>query len=169
MEAVIDGDLNTFQDIPDTSLKQITDKNKLPVTVAYEDEANTYADLDQKFRSGRIKIRNPANTFDFSLVAAAILANRIATLPPITSDGNVVMDNFSNIFTATQTIRVDSAIPVTIDRPNATVGASNAINYQMRNNATPTAETVTYGQQNTVLLDNVKGSEDFGVSNFSNE
>ena len=77
VEAVIDGDLNTLQDIPDTSLKKITDKAKLPDSTAFENE--------------------------------------------------------TNIFTAVQTVQVNTTFPITSYRQNPVAGSSNAIAFDHLN------------------------------------
>jgi hypothetical protein len=55
-------------------------------------QSNTYGDFDQIFRSTRVKIRNPANTFSYSLVGSAITAARNVTLPLLTGDDQITTD-----------------------------------------------------------------------------
>jgi hypothetical protein len=70
-------------------------------------QQNTYGDFDQIFRSGRLDVRNPANTFSYSIVGAAIAAARNVTLPLLTAD-----DTFQTLAAAqtptNKTINVDS-------------------------------------------------------------
>jgi hypothetical protein len=67
---------------------------------------NTYGDFDSIFRSSRVKIRNPANTFSYSMVGSAIAAARNVTLPLLTADDTLVTAAFSQTLT-TKTINAD--------------------------------------------------------------
>jgi hypothetical protein len=60
---------------------------------------NTYGDFDSIFRSTRIKLRNPANTFSYSLVGSAIAAARNITLPLLTADDTAVTQAFAQPLT----------------------------------------------------------------------
>jgi mannose/fructose/N-acetylgalactosamine-specific phosphotransferase system component IIB len=51
------------------------------------------------FQSSNLKIRNPANTFEYSIVGSAIAANRNLTLPLITSNDTVAVLGLSQTFT----------------------------------------------------------------------
>lgn len=62
-------------------------------------QANTYGDYDQTFRSGRLDVRNPANTFSYSITGAAIAAARALTLPLLTADDTVVCEAFTQTIT----------------------------------------------------------------------
>lgn len=53
--------------------------------------SNTYGDFDQIFRSGRLDVRNPADTFSYSITGSGIGANRIATLPLLSADDTFMM------------------------------------------------------------------------------
>ena len=71
----------------------------LPSTIVYTSTANTFADFDQSFRSNRLLIRNPANTFGYSFTSAAIAANRIITLPLLTAGDTMAVLAFAQTFT----------------------------------------------------------------------
>jgi hypothetical protein len=58
-------------------------------------QSNTYGDVDSIFRSSRVKIRNPANTFSYSLVGAAIAAARNITLPLLAGNDTMVTEAFA--------------------------------------------------------------------------
>lgn len=62
-----------------------------PVNAVLTDKINTYGDFAQLFRSGKVEIRNPANTFSYFLVAAAIAANRNVNLPLLTADDTIAV------------------------------------------------------------------------------
>lgn len=61
--------------------------------------SNTYGDFDQIIRSGRLKVTNPANTFNYAFVGAAIAAARNITLPLLTADDTMVTAAFIQTLT----------------------------------------------------------------------
>lgn len=70
--------------------------------------SNTYGDFDQIFRSGRLDVRNPADTFSYSIAGGAITgANRIVTLPLLTADDTFVTQAFAQTLT-NKIIEVDT-------------------------------------------------------------
>lgn len=62
-------------------------------------QANTYGDYDQTFRSGRLDVRNPANTQSYSIVGSAIAAARNVTLPLLTANDVVVCEAMQQTLT----------------------------------------------------------------------
>jgi len=62
-------------------------------------QSNTHGDLDNIFRSSRLILRNPANTFSYLLAGSAIVANRTVTLPLLTGNDTVAMEAFAATFT----------------------------------------------------------------------
>ena len=82
-----------------------------------------------RYRSGKLAIRNPANSFSYNVVGSAIAADRNLTLPLLTADDTLVTLNLGQTITnkiisgATNTITdiPDSALPagmVYTDMPN---------------------------------------------------
>lgn len=61
--------------------------------------SNTYGDFDQIFRSGRLDVMNPANTFSYSITGSAIAANRALTLPLLAADDTVTTLAFTQTLT----------------------------------------------------------------------
>jgi len=55
---------------------------------------NTHGDFDNIFRSGRLKVRNPANTFSYALTGSAITADRAVTFPLLTAADTLVTAAF---------------------------------------------------------------------------
>ena len=55
------------------------------------------------FQSGNLKIRNPANTFEYSIVGSALSTNHNLTLPLITSNTGIAVTGLNQTFTGTQT------------------------------------------------------------------
>src|SRR5215831_19332685 len=86
-----------------------------------------------KFRSGVAQIANPANTFNYNLVGAAIAAARNLTLPLIAADDSLLARNSvdalknkdltdaSNIFAGTAII-ADGAVTTSKIADNAVTG-----------------------------------------------
>lgn len=62
-------------------------------------QANTYGDFDQLFRSGRLDLRNPANTFSYNLTGSAIAADRVVTFPLLTGNDTLVTEAFAQTLT----------------------------------------------------------------------
>lgn len=60
---------------------------------------NTYGDFDQIFRSTRLKLTNPANTFNYAFAGSAITASRTITLPLLTTNDNLVCEAFAQTLT----------------------------------------------------------------------
>lgn len=61
--------------------------------------SNTYGDFDQTFRSTRLRLTNPANTFNYSFVGDAIVANRSVTMPLLTANDTLVTVAFAQTLT----------------------------------------------------------------------
>jgi len=78
-----------------TSKITTTTKALLNSAIAYQDQTNTFADFDQTFRSSRIRIRNPLNSFSYIIAGGAITADRTLTLPAIGSNDIVVTEAFA--------------------------------------------------------------------------
>jgi hypothetical protein len=70
-------------------------------------QTNIFGDFDQVFRSGRLDITNPANTFNYSFVGGPIVAARIITLPFLSADDTMVTAAFSQVL-SNKTVDVDS-------------------------------------------------------------
>lgn len=62
-------------------------------------QANTFGDFDNKFRSGKLKLTNPANTFDYVFTGAAITANRTVTMPLLTGNDVLATEAFAQTLT----------------------------------------------------------------------
>lgn len=67
--------------------------------VARTDVANTFADANNTFRSSRLLLTNPANSFNYIFVGAAIAADRNITLPLLTGNDTLVTANFAQTLT----------------------------------------------------------------------
>lgn len=74
-------------------------------------QSNTYGDYDQIFRSGRLDVRNPADTYSYSITGGAITAARALTLPLITADDTLVSQslNYNVAFSLSQSANYTTA------------------------------------------------------------
>jgi hypothetical protein len=62
-------------------------------------DINVYGDFDNMFRSGRLKVRNPANTFSYSFTGAAVIGDRVLNLPLLTGADTLVTQAFGQTLT----------------------------------------------------------------------
>ena len=85
-------------------LNFVVTRSEIPSAIVYDDEANTYGPFAQTFLNNTVKIRNPANTFGYTILAAAIAANYNLSLPLITSDDTLAVLTNSQVFLSSQKI-----------------------------------------------------------------
>lgn len=69
------------------------------------DTVTINANVTWTFNNGAFKLRNPADTFSYTVVPAAITANRNINIPLLTADDTIAVLGLSNIFTQDQIIR----------------------------------------------------------------
>lgn len=159
--AIIDASLNTLSNISQTSLLQITDKAKLPNPTVYTDQNNTFGSgYSQTFQSGYLKLYNPAATFTYNLVAAAISANRNITIPLLTADDTLTFAGITNVFTTWQKIQYGSADSLVLYRPTNTAANTTGIAFNLQ---TSTNAESTYAKIYGIINTNTNGSEDGGI------
>ena len=98
------------------------------------------ADIDSSttVRSGKFKIRNPGNTFSYSIIAAAIAANRNITLPLLAGNDTLVTEAF------TQTLSNKTLTSSTLTSPVLT---------------TPTINGATIGDATNIVLNTTTGTK----------
>jgi len=106
---LVDANLGTFA----TSKISINNKSQLNANIVYNDQTNTFGAFDQIFKSGNIKVRNPADTFSFILTGTAITADRILNLPLITGTDTLMALGLDQAISqpkryATSTLRVQN-------------------------------------------------------------
>jgi hypothetical protein len=63
----------------------------LGASVVKNNQANVYGDFQQEFRSSRLIIKNPANTFGYFLVGGAITVSRNVSFPVLGADDTFAM------------------------------------------------------------------------------
>lgn len=61
--------------------------------------SNTYGDFDQVFRSGRLDIRNPTNSFSYNVVGSAIINDRNIILPLLAGNDTIVCEAHTQTLT----------------------------------------------------------------------
>lgn len=105
---------NTISGIGDASIAShtttkitTTAKGQLNTAIVYNDQANTFGDVDQTLRSSRLKVRNPANTFGYTIAASAIAADRLITLPLLANNDTAVTEAFAQTLT-NKTVNIDA-------------------------------------------------------------
>ena len=89
-----DGSINISDDTGNTKVDFT-----LPAGIVRTGQANTFGDFSQSFRSSRLLITNPANTFSYTLVGSAIVASRNITLPLLTGADTMVTEAMAQSLT----------------------------------------------------------------------
>ena len=82
-----------------TSKITTTSKSLLNSSIVYTDQANALGDFDFTFKDNRLLINNPADTFAYTVVGAAIAAARTLTLPLLTGNDVMVTEAFTQTLT----------------------------------------------------------------------
>jgi hypothetical protein len=146
-------------------------------------QANTHGDFDNTFRSGRLLVRNPANTFSYNFVGSAIVAARSITLPLLAANDTLITANATQAVTKKTLTQDNSTLemfnsagdrkfvfhvpdglasgsPVTIDWPGTT--ANDTI---LANNLAATPINKTINATNNTITDNSTITGDLFVSN----
>ncbi len=99
----IDSDLNTITNIVNADIKAaagiITTKLADSTNFVLTTRTNTFGDFDNIFKYNRLRINNPADTFAYTIIGAAIGANRNLTLPLLTANDTVVTEAFLQTLT----------------------------------------------------------------------
>ena len=102
----IDFSQNTGTNIGDSAITahtstkiSITAKGQLNSSIAYTDQANIFGNFSQFFRSATLKVLNPAQTFSYAFVGAAISATRLMNLPLLAADDEIAFLNHTQTFT----------------------------------------------------------------------
>jgi len=104
-------------------------KGLLNTAIVYNDQINTFGDFAQTFQDNQFFIRNPADTFSYRFIAAAItVANRDITLPLLTGNDTMVTEAFTQTLT-NKTIDGDDNTIVDINETqmNVSVGAATTV------------------------------------------
>ena len=110
------------------------------------------------FRSGKLELRNPADTFSYIFAGSAIGANRTITVPLLTGNANMVLDAITNTFTVPQVIQTSSnGTILELFGTYNTVGNEQALVYRARDSGN---NTTTYAQINSQIETNTDGAED---------
>ncbi len=123
----IDADSNTITNIENADIKaaagivttKLADSSNFVLTT----RTNSFGDFNQVFKDNRLLINNPADTFAYTIIGAAIGANRNLTLPLLTGNDTVVTEAHTQTLTnKTLTAPVISSISNTgtVTLPTAT-------------------------------------------------
>jgi hypothetical protein len=87
------------------STNTISSTASLPANLSKIDSAATYTAM-QTFKDDLLQIQNPAGTFNYIFSTAAVVANRIVSLPLLAADASFVFDTHANTFTGLNTYTV---------------------------------------------------------------
>ena len=90
-----------------------TAKGQLNSAIAYNDQTNTFGAFDQIFKSSRLLVRNPADTFSYLIAGSAIAASRTVTLPLLTAADTFAMEAHAQTFTNKTINSTDNTITAT--------------------------------------------------------
>ena len=71
----------------------------LPSTVVHIDQANIFGDFDQTFKDNRLRIENPAGTFEVQFQTSAEIADRILTIPLLGANRIMVVTGLTSQIT----------------------------------------------------------------------
>jgi hypothetical protein len=122
--AVTDAKTNTFT----TTKISTLNKALLNTAIVYNDQANTFGDFAQTFPDNQLFIQNPAATFEYQIIAAAIAADRTLTLPLLTGNDTAVTEAHTQTLT-NKTIDGDdnTIIDINETQMNVSSGASGTV------------------------------------------
>lgn len=141
---IVDANIGTHT----TTKITTSSKSLLNSAIVYNDQANTYGDFDQTIRSARLKVANPANTFNYVVTGSAIAADRTLTLPLLTGADQVTTDAFTTTLTNK-----------TVNATNNTItDTSQATGDILRNNGSKFVR-LARGSANQVLQTNSGGTD----------
>ena len=148
----ITGDLN----IDDINLDDATiqDLNVTGITtVGFITASNLYVAGVGTFLSSGLKIRNVANTFQYSITGGAITADRILTLPVVTSNTGIAVTGLAQTFSAAQTFSSTLTASSTLDLTGSTTGihsfGTNQTSGTLTFGGTSGTGTITLGRATT--------------------
>lgn len=89
---IVDADIGVH-----TSTKiTITTKAQLNSAIVYTDQANIFGDFDQTFKDNRLRIENPAGTFEVQFLTSAEIADRVLTIPLLGANRTMVVTGLAN-------------------------------------------------------------------------
>lgn len=108
----------------------ITTKGQLNSNIVYTDQANTFGDFDQIFRDNRLRINNPADTFAYTFIGAAIAADRSITLPLLIGNDTMVTQAFAQALTNKD---IDADLNTITNIENADIKSAAAIDWSKIN------------------------------------
>jgi hypothetical protein len=115
--SILNADINASAGIVTTKL---ADSTNFVLTT----RTNSFGDFNQVFKDNRLLINNPADTFAYTIIGAAIAANRNLTLPLLTGNDTAVAEAFAQTLT-NKTIDADSNTITNIE--NADIKAAAGI------------------------------------------
>lgn len=141
--SILNADINASAGIITTKL---ADSNNFVLTT----RTNSFGDFNQVFKDNKLLINNPADTFSYTIIAAAIAANRNVTLPLLTGNDIFVTEAFNQTLT-NKTISISN-------NTLTGVAPSDAQYVTLTTNATLTNERTLVGSTGIIITDGGAGN-----------
>ena len=104
IEAAIQNAPNTFTDLLVTGISTLGVTSATDLTAQQLNVSGV-----STFQSGNLKIRNPANTFEYSIISSAITANRTLTIPVINGNDTISVLNQNQTYFSVKTFSLELA------------------------------------------------------------
>ena len=144
-------------------------------TIGLLTATNLYVSGVGTFLSSGLKIRNPANTFQYNITGGAIAADRTLNLPVITGTDTVAVLGLSQTFSAAQTFSstLSATAGSTINFTGAATGnhvfATNQTSGTLTFGGTSGTGTITLGRATTSQITNIQaGASGVGTTKTIN-
>ena len=134
-----------------------TAKGQLNSSIVYTDQANALGDFNFTFKDNRLLINNPADTFAYTMIAAAIAANRSITLPLLTGNDTMVTEAFTQTLTNKTLDAANNTVSNIVDTnigTHTTTKISTTSKSLLNSSIAYTDAAITLGDFNFTLKDN---------------
>jgi len=132
--------INNDKIITHTTTKITTSsKSLLNTAIVYNDQTNTFGDFNQIFKDDKLFIQNPAEDFEYQIIADAITSDRTLTLPLLASNDTIV----AAAHIQTLTNKTFSSSNEFVDDGLVIQNPLNTFNYTIQTSAITAARTAT--------------------------
>ena len=127
----------------------------LPAGVAKTGTANIFGDFQNTFRSSKLAITNPGNTFAYFFVGSAIAGSRNLTLPLLPANDQITCDSFA---TTLVNKTLGSGTSASVDTITLRHSTTNNVGELLKNTGTK-FDRFGKGTANTYLKVNTSGTD----------
>lgn len=114
--------------------------------IAYVNTANTFGDFAQVFKDNQFFIENPAGTFEYQFVAAAIAADRVLNLPLLTTADTLAVLGLAQTFSTLQSFSAG------IDLVGSNIDNVQKIIYDLETITSSTTITINFNNDDLAKL-----------------